>query len=402
MIICPKVKCTGCWVCREACPKSCIGIKKDSLDIEYPYIDDAQCIGCGICKKVCPNNSDSIFHYPRKVYAAWSKDLNVRKSSASGGVATELYRYYLSQGAVATGVILDAQYIARYILLDNISDISKVRNSKYTYSDTDGIYGKIKESLDKNVEVLFIGLPCHVAALLNYLKKPYDNLLTVDIICHGVPPSDYLRQHIANIENSYNKNTAECTFRDPNYGTHNYVFALYDESQKCFYHKRVLSNDVYQLGYHKALIYRENCYQCRFARAERVSDLTIGDFSGLGMVEECEINSVNVSCVMVNTFRGECLVSALESVEILERPIEEALNYERQLKEPSQKHIHRNKFENLYKETKDFTYAAAEALQGEMIHGNLPPNVVRLLVKSIIRALLPARLRKFIKSRILK
>lgn len=398
MEICTKSLCSACWACRDICPKNCINISYDSLDVPYPVIDESECVNCGLCQRVCPNNTPVVLNAPMKAYAAWSNDLNVRRTSASGGVATELYRLFFRQGGIATGVILDENYDTKYVILDDKSDLTPVKNSKYTFSDTNDIYRKVKIYLDKEVKVLFIGLPCHVAALQNYLRRPYDNLTTVDIICHGVAPVDYLKQHIKNIELKKGKKTAECTFRDPHYKTHNFIFSLYDKDSKCFYHKRVESNDLYQIGYHRALIYRENCYHCKYAAPARCSDLTIGDFSGLGRLEKCDFNNINVSCILVNTVNGAEVIDSLSSfVTMVERPLAEALDFEPQLQTPSVKHHNRDVFKAKYSETQDFTVAAAESLKSEIRNSNLPPHFISRTVKAGLRAILPKRVIKLIK-----
>ena len=399
MEICTKSLCSACWACRDSCPKNCINISYDSLDVPYPVIDESECVNCGLCQKVCPNNTPVVLNTPRKAYAAWSNDPKVRRTSASGGVATELYKLFFQQKGIATGVILDENYDTKYVILDDKSDLAPVKNSKYTFSDTNDIYRKVKVYLDKEVKVLFIGLPCHVAALQNYLRRPYDNLTTVDIICHGVAPVKYLKQHIKSIELKKERKAAKCTFRDPHYKTHQFIFSLYDKDSKCFYHKRVESNDLYQIGYHRALIYRENCYHCRYAVGTRCSDLTIGDFSGLGRVEKCDFNNIDVSCILVNTAKGEKVIESLSSyVTVVERPVAEALDYELQLQAPSVKHHNRDVFKSKYSETQDFTLAAAESLKSEIRNSNLPPHFISRTVKACLRAVLPRRVIKLIKQ----
>ena len=398
MEICAKSLCSGCWACRDSCPKNCITIAHDSLAVPYPVIDESECVNCGLCQKVCPNNTPVVLNPPRKVYAAWSNDPQVRKTSASGGIATELYRLFFNKGGIATGVVLDENYEAKYVILDDQSDLTPIKNSKYTFSDTNDIYRKVKMYLDKDVKVLFIGLPCHIAGLQNYLRKPYENLTTVDIICHGVAPAEYLKQHIKSVELKKEKKAAKCTFRDPHYKTHQFIFSLYDEDSKCFYHKRVESNDLYQIGYHRALIYRENCYHCRYAAGVRCSDLTIGDFSGLGRVEKCDFNSIDVSCVLVNTEKGVKVIESLSSsVTLVERPLAEALDFERQLKTPSLKHINREVYESRFKQTHDFTIAAAEALKSEIRNSDLPPHFISNTAKTCLRAILPRKIIYLIK-----
>lgn len=397
--ICSRDLCSACWACREVCPKGCIDIEYDELAVPYPLIDNSRCIDCGLCKKICPNNSEVTFRFPKKVYAAWSKDADIRSTSASGGIATELYQLFLKDGGVAAGVVLNGECDAKYVVLDRHSDLSSVRNSKYTYSDSDGIYTKLRAYLDAGIDVLFIGLPCQVAALLKFLRKTYSNLTTVDIICHGVAPAEYLKQHVRHIESEQNKSASRCLFRDPRYKTHQFIFSLYDKDGRCFYHKRVASNDLYQLGYHKALIYRENCYRCKYARNERCSDLTIGDFSGLGRLEQCDFNNINVSCLMANTLKGEQVVELLSStVELYSRPVREALDYERQLNAPSSRHPNREGFKSLFKQTGNFVASAGETLKQEIRNSDLPPDFLKVAFRSFIGSILPERVKRFIKK----
>lgn len=365
-MICDKNKCTGCAACRDACPKRCISMQGDELDATYPIIDESLCVNCGICVKTCPNNRHLIYNNTQKVYAAWSNDFNVRATSASGGIAYELYHFWIENGGVAAGVVYDKDADCHFVLLENEYDLHATQNSKYTFSNTNGIYQVIKRKLDDAIPVLFIGVPCQVAGLFGYLKKDYANLTTVDIICHGMPPGVYLQQHVKYIESNSNECANELSFRDPRYGTHTFTFTLRNHKGKEFYKKKVLSRDNYQLGYHRALIYRENCYHCNYARRERISDLTIADFSGLGKYAPICYDKLNVSCILQNTEKGAELLSKMNnSLTLHERPMREAFDVEAQLKAPSLKHPGRVVFEEIYRNTRNFKMACDKALKEE-------------------------------------
>lgn len=365
-VICNHDKCTGCSACKEICPKQCITMQPDDLDALHPVVDESICINCGLCEKTCPNNRELSYKLPHKVWAAWSNDSDVRRTSASGGIACELYRYWIKNGGVATGVVYDRVEGCHFILLENESDIKAVQNSKYTFSDTAGIYKVVKQKLQAGISVLFIGVPCQVAGLYGFLKKEYDNLTTVDIICHGMPPATYLEQHIKSIEDKKKEYTHQLFFRDPKYYTYTYTFTLKNIKGKEFYNKKVLTRDNYQLGYHRALIYRENCYSCNYARKERISDLTIGDFSGLGRFAPFEYDKHNVSCILENTDKGAALLKKLKGVLLMyERPACEAFEVEKQLKSPSAKHNGRYCFEQVYNKTHDYVKASNAALKDE-------------------------------------
>lgn len=365
-VICEHQSCTGCSACRGACPKQCITMLPDALDALYPFVDENKCIDCGLCEKTCPNNRIIEYRHPQKVLVAWSNDDEVRRTSASGGIACELYKYWIMNGGVATGVVYNREEGCHFILIEKEEDIRPTQNSKYTFSDTCGIYKVVKERLDAGIPVLFIGVPCQVAGLYGYLKKEYENLTTVDIVCHGMPPAAYLQQHIEYIEKQKKENVWGLSFRDPKYCTYNFEFTLKNATGKEFYHKKVLSTDNYQLGYHRALIYRENCYHCRYARKERISDLTISDFSGLGRFAPFHQDKHNVSCILQNTSKGRLILEALGSyLYIEERPEKEAFDVEKQLKAPSNKHYGRSIFELEYKTSKNYEKASNLALKSE-------------------------------------
>ena len=361
-----KEKCTGCGACRDVCPKQCITLQPDSLGAIYPIVETEVCIKCGICVKTCPIERPLEFHNPIRVYAAWSNSAHVRLTSASGGIAYELYRYWIQKGGVATGVVYERAKGCHFVLLEKESDIRPTQNSKYTFSDTDGIYKVVKEKLEAGFSVLFIGVPCQVAGLYGFLKKRYNNLVTVDIVCHGMPPATYLKQHIESIENKKDEHTSELYFRDPKYHTNSFTFTLRNKEGKEFYNKKVLSTDNYQLGYHRALIYRENCYHCRYARRERISDLTISDFFGLGRFAPCNFEKNNISCVTPNTSVGLDIIQSIDVI-LKDRPMEEAFNVEKQLQHPSSKHLQREKFEKEYKMSKSYNKAATKALKKEKV-----------------------------------
>ncbi len=384
--ICSKEMCTGCGACKDICPRQCITFSSDTLGNLYPNIHDSQCIDCGLCVKVCPNNKMPNFNTPTKVLAAWSADPSVRKSSASGGIATELYKRILAKNGVGIGVTYDMHQGAIFVPVTTLEDISLVSNSKYTFSDTCGIFRYVRDCLNKGKEVLFIGLPCQVAGLLNFLRQPYDLLTTVDIICHGVASSDYIKQHIEHIESKQHNKATKMFFRDPTKGTHLFYLSLYN-AERCFYSKKAQAPDVYQLGYHKALIYRPNCYNCIYAQRKRVSDLTIGDFSGVGRETPWTEGSINVSCILVNTAHGEEFISQMaEQIICYERPETEAFNYENQLKHPSTPHHNRMVFEKMYKECGNFEIAATEALREDLKKARKAqlspkPHIKKLVVK---------------------
>lgn len=394
--------CTGCMACVSSCSRHAISIRKNIYGEEFPEIDTTVCIQCRRCLDVCHLNRD---FFPKEksdnIYAAWSTNLDIRTRSASGGIAATLYQYALKNKIHTFGVKLNVNHEAQYCELMSQEDIEACQNSKYVYSQMGDIYGRIKKYLKQGEKVLFIGLPCHVAGVFSYLGKKYDNLISVDIVCHGTCSSQYLKSHIQNIEKKKNKTADMISFRDPQYETNNFIFSLRKQNE-IIYVAPVEYTDAYQIGYHKALIYRENCYHCKYARAERISDLTISDFSGLGRIEEWKKEGKSVSCVIASTKKGEQLLDVLKknrAIEIFKRPSDEAYKFEKQLQKPSVPNIHREKFLQVYVEEQNFDYAVQFACKKEMRY-NFIIHILHLKeLRLFARKLVPTKIKVVIKSK---
>lgn len=365
--ICNNNHCTACNACVNACPKACITMREDETDTPYPIIDKTKCIDCKLCMRVCPNNRVLDFYSPKKVYAAWSNNFTTRKKSASGGIAVELYNYFIENGGFTVGVELN-HHKATFAEIATIDDLAKVQNSKYVFSNTEDIYKRIKNKLEEGINVLFIGLSCQVSGLLCFLKKKYENLTVIDIICHGVVPQEYLRQHIEHVEKEKGKIAHSINFRDPEFDTHTYTFTLRDKEQYVFYSKQGCENDLYQIGFHKGLILRECCYNCIYAQNNRIGDLSIGDFDFVGRIKPVNYEKKHLNCILVNTAKGQNLLNSIrDRIYLQERPSAEALALNPQLNSPCERHPRRTFFLNKYIETHDFICSASVALKEELL-----------------------------------
>ena len=395
--------CTACGACALVCSKNCIHLEHDKLNNLQAYIDEKQCVHCNQCEKVCHLYKKVQKNEPEICYVSYAKDGETRNMSSSGGVATAVYYYALEEEIQCFGVVFDCEKkIAEFVQINNGADISLCKGSKYVYSYLNDTFLKVKQNLKQGKRTIFIGLPCQVAALLAYLGNRHENLLCIDIICHGVASDKYLQQHIQAIEKKKKRQANGVFFRDPRYGTNQYYFTLY-EGQNCFYKKKVSTNDGYQIGYHKAVIYRDNCYQCQYACQERVGDLTIGDFSGLGRVVQWEGSKENVSCILVSTQKGKGFLNKLnEYVALQERPIEEAFKYERQLQAPSTVSCYRERFVDSYAKTQDFAFSIKNAVAKEIRKNNLKNFFCVKKIKSIIVKIVPKKIKCYIKRRINK
>lgn len=403
IFICEETKCTACGSCIQICPKHCVSYISNSHETKIAAINLNECISCHLCESACPQNSLIIGNKPIRCYVAWSNDHKARISSASGGIATEIYKYFASKGSDYAGVSINPDFSCSYKLYENNQYLGEFSNSKYVYSDTVDVYQRIAEKLKFGKDVVFIGLPCQVAGLKQFLKVKLincSNLFLVDIVCHGTASEVFLKAHIASIEKRKKRNAKKVLFRDPNAGTNTFTFSLMDD-RGTFYKKKVHRTDSYQVGYHYGIIYRDNCYQCRYACSQRQGDLTISDFSGLGKIQPFEMSHNNVSCILVNTNKGQELVNLLvlnNSIYANERPLDEALKHEKQLLHPTPESDYHKKFLDLYEQTHDFEFALQHSAAPIMKRNELRYYSHIDEIKKLLSAIIPPKIKKLLKK----
>ena len=177
-------KCCGCSACVNTCPVKCIVMHRDGEGFDYPVADVSSCISCGKCDDVCPMVSpvaSSVMN------ANALRILEYESESSSGGVFPALASLVLEQGGVVVGAAFDSKLHLKHTIVNDKEGLARLRGSKYVQSEIGETYAQTRDLLDLGVNVLFSGTPCQIAGLLKYLNKPYDNLLTVDLACHGVP-----------------------------------------------------------------------------------------------------------------------------------------------------------------------------------------------------------------------
>lgn len=404
--VCEEGKCTACGSCIQICPVHCISYYKNSHETKMAIKDPTKCTSCHLCESACPQNMIRRGSKPLRCYAAWSCAENERLTSASGGIATEIYNHFASIGGYYAGVSIDSDYTTTYKLNNYPTYMGEFKNSKYVYSDTVDVFKKIAKTLGMGKEVAFIGLPCQVAGLEQYLEVKRINcsrLFLVDIVCHGTAPDEFLKEHITSIEEKKKRKAKQVLFRDPDEGTHTFTFSLKDD-KGTFYKKKVHRTDTYQVGYHNGIIYRDNCYQCRYACCERYGDLTISDFSGLGKIQPFEMSHRNVSCVLVNTEKGQEIIDLLaieKSICAHERPLDEALKYEKQLQHPTPETDYRKKFLALYEQTHDFEFSVQQSAAPIMKRNELRYYSHVEEIRNCISAVVPRKMKTRLK-RLLK
>lgn len=417
--VCEFNKCSACGACENICSQKCITVNQNPDGSIYMEYDTEKCVHCGLCEKVCPQLSGAELNYPKAAYAAWAKDERIHAEGASGGVASVLYSYALENNMKIVGCYMDEQFETHFRIGESERDIIEFKNSKYTYSYMDSIYKEITSRLRSGENILFIGLPCQVAALKKYvsLSKHKGQLITTDVVCHGTPPPEYLQKHIKFIENKTGKKARTVFFRDPAYKTNKYAFTTYSESifertnllakkPSPTYIKYVGEGDNYQIGYHKSLIYRENCYSCQFAQRSRVGDLTLSDYRGFGKYEPWVYSKYQVSCILVNTEVGRMFIDNVkESGQLIayKRPLLEPLESDTQLNHPSVRPRERETFLKAYVDNGgDYEVAANLALKKikrkELILYHLHYAEIRIFVMGLVPRSLKMKVKRLLKK----
>lgn len=389
-----KILCTGCGACAFICPKSCIQMKEDSIGIIYPEIDSTNCINCKRCQKVCPILNPIQGHMPQKAYAAWSSDAEERRTSASGGIAAEVYKEAVRNGYSAAGAIQNDDFSVTFDLVAREDELSPFKNSKYVFSTAYDLFPKLKEALTIHQKVVVIGLPCQIAAI----RKIFGNtpeLLLMDVVCHGTTPFKYLKQHISRLETESGQVAKKMSFRDPEVHTYTYTFTLYNSAGHCFYAKRTKDGDAYQYGYHRSVSYRENCYHCQFAQEKRISDITLSDYNGLGKLAPCSFTAQKVSSVLVHTEKGqEFLEQLIRNGKIVahERPVREPILGDGRLRHSTEKSRVRRDFEKYivmyngdFERTMDKIMPIAIRRDKIIAAYQLPKRVIKKIIKIIFR-----------------
>ena len=289
--------CTGCLACIDVCNNKALYMQVEHDGHIYPKLNTEKCVGCLKCQRACP----VISRYPycesefAHFYAAWSKNVELRKISASGGVFSAMAEYMLDNGGVVVGATLDGICDVHHILIENKKEITKLLGSKYTQSRTEGIYVKTLDSLNRGKTVLFSGTGCQIAGLLSFLgdKKYKGKLITVDLICGGVPSKLLISKFIENEPYTISHILSFRT-KDKGWAPVNYEYNLKTIDNKGVVHDYRGCHDLISKGFGFECTNRWSCYNCQFVGLHRKSDFTIGDFWHIKRFKEQHFGGISV------------------------------------------------------------------------------------------------------------
>lgn len=371
-----KINCCGCSACVQVCPKQCISLYEDKEGFLYPCVDKTKCIECGLCEKVCPCLGDSSEREPKVVYAAKNSNENIRLKSSSGGVFTLLAEKVINAGGVVFGARFDDNWDVELSYTETIEGLSAFRGSKYVQAQVGTTFIEAERFLKAGRKVLFSGTPCQIKGLLKYLRKDYDNLLTVDFVCHGVPSPKvwrlYLKEEIERIarQGDDGKNIVLSSlvmptikginFRDKSSGWKKYSFtlqltkALAEGEQNSVLRSNKFYENPFMQAFLSDLILRPLCYACPAKSGKSGSDITIGDFWGIENIKPEIDDDRGVSLVMVH---NENKSNYIESTEIIRVTYSDATKYNPAIVKSIVYPIYRNLFFRILNRTECFSHS---------------------------------------------
>ncbi|WP_195303602.1 Coenzyme F420 hydrogenase/dehydrogenase, beta subunit C-terminal domain [Blautia wexlerae] len=351
MLITEHELCTGCGVCANICPQKAIKMTSSKRGFLYPAVDDNICIHCNRCIKQCPVKHDNVAEeMKKKVCAVWSKDNETRIKSSSGGFFMVAAKYILSNGGAVCATRFSDDFSGVFFdICESESELYKFRGSKYVQSNLNPVYSRVKDLLDNKRLVLFVGTGCQVAAIKSYLGREYDNLLCMDLVCHGVPSPMIWKEYIQSLNTEYgNSGVKSISFRVKRPSWKEYSLeVIFNNGQKYIKSK---TQDPYLIAFGKDIILRPSCEHCKYACLKREGDITISDFWAYRSFDfKTRNDETGISCCIINSQKGIQLFELLRNeLVVVEKGMDEAIRGNRNLIKPWFVSERADEFWNLY------------------------------------------------------
>ena len=355
--VCPADQCTGCRACEAICPKKAIRLV-DSVDKVYAEINEELCVHCGMCERVCPNHNLVQKNEPIEWHQGWANDAEIRKTSSSGGIAAALTRSFIESGGYVCSCYFGKGEFSFHIT-NNVEEACRFAGSKYVKTNPFNAYNDVSKLLQKGEKILFVGLPCQVAAIKNFVpERQQDDLYCVDLICHGTPSLEllkiFLKQHgvdIASLDYIRFRTKGKMGLNVKSVAMEGTV-------------------DRYLISFLNALNYTEGCYNCQYACRPRVSDITLGDNWGTELSGELP---KGLSLILCMTEKGQKLLADAD-VNLVDVNVEKAVAENGQLNHPSVKPVEREEF---------FTSIKNGANYDRLVLKIFPKQSIRQILKGI-------------------
>ncbi|MEG1947708.1 MAG: Coenzyme F420 hydrogenase/dehydrogenase, beta subunit C-terminal domain [Lachnospiraceae bacterium] len=324
-----KEMCMGCGACVFTCPRQCIVMQEDEEGFLYPEVNQENCMQCGLCEKICPieNKRNYVSNPVVEAYAGKNKTEKIRMQSSSGGIFTLLAEEIIAEGGTVYGAAFGEDAMVSHRKAEKPEELKGLRGSKYLQSNMGKIYPEIREKLSQGERVLFTGTPCQVAGLQSYLKKSYENLYCMDIICHGVPSPKVWKKYLEALEKRLGESLSgelNPSFRAKHEGWIRYSVSI-PFSHDTEY-RETLDQNLYMQTFLKNISLRPSCYQCQFKPSTRISDITLADFWGIQEVCPKLFDDKGTSLIIVNSSKGQNLFTKVrEKMEAVKVDYEQAI-----------------------------------------------------------------------------
>ena len=297
-----KSICCGCGACAQICPQNCIVLEEDVEGFRYPVSDKKKCTHCGLCGTVCPALNRSINEFKGEVYAAAAKERELLMRSSSGGMYGILAEYVLDREGVVFGAAFNDNMELVHCAAETREECRRFHGSKYIQSNTENTFVQCRQYLEEGRYVLYTGTPCQIAGLKRCLRKEYENLLAVELICHGAPSPGIWRRYIKELEEKKGEKITDASFRYQDRGWKIFRFQTKYENGS----QEVMpgADSPYFAAFLNNLTLRPSCYECRYRIDYSKSDMMIGDFWGVGKYYKNFDELAGVSAVLLLSGKG--------------------------------------------------------------------------------------------------
>lgn len=306
-----KKNCCGCQACEQACPAGCISMRMDAEGFAYPVVDEKRCVHCDLCEHVCPMLNPSAEREPIALLAARSQQETVRASSSSGGLFTELARWVLRQGGVVFGARFAEDWTVLHDWTDEEEGLMAFQGSKYVQSRIGNTFKQVRALLKEDRWVLFSGTSCQIAALRRFLRKDYGCLLTVDVVCHGVPSAKIWQSYLKRLAGDTTHSIRHVRFRDKQQSWKNYQFVCLWKGGEV---RESFRENAYMKAFLSDSLLRPSCYHCPCKSFATPSDLTLADYWGIQVLQPALDDDRGIGLAFVHTERMREILQELPLV----------------------------------------------------------------------------------------
>lgn len=314
IVVKDKTKCCGCTACENICPLNCITMEADSEGFLYPLVDKKRCIECGACEKICPIlNELPKLEYERQAFVIRAKDKNTVKQSTSGGFITPLFQWVIKNAGVVCSATYDDTFNIVHRVYTEITEdeYKKIRGSKYVQSDLNGCFVEIKKYLKEERLVCFVGTTCQIYGLRCFLKRDYNNLILVDLVCHGVTSPKLWNKYVDYQKKKYKSEINNISFRKKTYGYHSSTMQIEFSNNKIYSGSARI--DIMLKSFFEEIASRPACYECKFKKVKRISDFTLYDcWHASDLVEDLIDDDKGYTNIIVQSEKGSKILEEIK------------------------------------------------------------------------------------------